>query len=172
MKRVLMYILLILTAFMLQNNFFAAINWIKVTPNLLLIITFCFGFIRGKISGMAIGFGSGLLCDLFFGTSLGFYALLFVFIGYFNGKLGEMYYTEFINMPMVLCVVNNLAYSIYLYVFGMLINGAPNLGAYIVNFVLPETVYTLLITLIIYKPLCKLNAWMERIEKRSAKKFV
>lgn len=172
MKRVLMYIILILSAFMLQNNFFAAIKWIDCTPNLILIITFCFGFIRGKITGMTIGFCSGLLCDFFFGTNLGFYALLYLCIGYFNGKLGELFYTEFLNMPVILCIINNLVYGIYVFVFSLLLKGMTNVGTYFAEIILPEMVYTVIITIIIYNPLRKLDAWMEKIEKRSAKKFV
>ena len=58
MRRVIYYILLILLAFMLQTNVFQAIHLIDATPNLLLIITFCYGFIRGPVDGMLIGFFS------------------------------------------------------------------------------------------------------------------
>ena len=58
---------------MVQNNLFAASNLIDTVPNLLLIVTFTFGFLRGKTDGMLIGFLSGLLLDSFFGETLGFY---------------------------------------------------------------------------------------------------
>lgn len=171
-KRVLMYIALILSAFMLQNNFFASIKLINITPNLLLIITFVFGFVRGRTHGMAIGFACGILSDFFFGSSIGYYALIYMFIGYGNGILGQLFYTEFLNMPVVLCVINTLIFSLYVFITSFLFKGVTNFGYYFISIILPEIIYTSLITFIIYKPLRKLDSWMEKIETRSAKKFV
>ena len=172
MRRVLTYILLILLAFMLQNNVFQAIHWIDVTPNLLLIITFCYGFIRGPIDGMLIGFFSGLLSDLFFGTTIGFYALVYTIIGFTNGEVSRIFYTDFIDMPIVLCLINDLAYSLYVYVFSFLLKGVTNVFFYLKSVILPEMIYTVLITFIVYKPLRFLNEKLEAREKRSAQKFV
>ena len=172
MKRFFMYILLILLAFMLQNNFFAAIKWIDTTPNLVLIITFVFGLLQGKLHGMLIGFFGGLLLDFFFGYHVGFYAFIYMAIGYANGLLAQFFYTEFLHMPIVLCIVNDLIFSLYVYVCLFLLNGATNFGYYLYSVILPEIVYTTIITLIVFKPLQKLDAFMEGLEKKSAKKFV
>ncbi len=172
MKRAVYYILLILAAFMLQNNVFQAIRWIDVTPNLLLIITFCYGFIRGPVDGMLIGFFSGLLSDLFFGTTIGFYALVYTIIGFTNGEVSRIFYTDFIDMPIVLCLINDLAYSLYVYVFSFLLKGVTNFVFYLKGVILPEMIYTMLITFIVYKPLRNLNGRLEEREKRSAQKFV
>ena len=172
MKRILMYIVLILLAFMLQNNFFATVTWINITPNLILIITFIFGFIRGRVDGMLIGFFGGLLTDFFFGTSVGYYALIYLFIGYFNGVLGSIFYDDYLNTPILLCIANDLVFSLYVFVTSFLLNGVTNFGYYLIKIILPEIVYTSVITLIVYRPLQGFNKWIEKIEKRSAKKFV
>ena len=167
-----MYFILIISAFMLQNNLFAAIKWIDCTPNLLLIVTFCFGFIRGRTHGMLIGFFCGLLSDLFFGTYIGYYAFIYTLMGYCNGIVGHLFFTEFLNMPALLCAINELALCLYVYITRFLLNGATNFGYYFLHVILPELVYTVLITLIIYKGLLKLDAWMERLETRGAKRYV
>ena len=172
MKRVLMYAVLILSAFMLQNNFFAAIHWIDCTPNLLLILTFAFGFIRGKKEGMLIGLSCGILSDFFFGTNLGFYGIIYLSIGYFNGLLGELFYTEFLNMPVLLCFISDLLFSLYVYVFSFLLKGASNFGHYLTRVILPEIVYTVIITLISYNFLRWLDRKCAGLEKRSANKYV
>ncbi len=171
-RRFFVYLLLILTAFMLQNNFFQAMGFIDCTPNLLLIITFGFGFIAGPVDGMLIGFFSGLLSDLFFGTTIGFYALAYTIIGYLNGVVSQSFFTEFINMPVVLCLVNDLAFSLYVFVFSMLIRGITNFGFYLWHVIIPEMIYTTVLTMVFYKPLRLLNSWLETREKRSAQKFV
>ena len=140
----------ILAGFMLQNNLFAASNLIDTVPNILLIITFAFGFIRGTVDGMLVGFFSGLLADLF----------------------GQVFYTEFINMPVILCTLSEILFSLYVYVFSFLLKGQTNILFYIWKVMLPELVYTVLMTLVIYKFLLWLNARFAKMTKRSAKKFV
>ena len=140
----------ILAGFMLQNNLFAASNLIDTVPNILLIITFAFGFIRGTVDGMLVGFFSGLLADL----------------------LGQVFYTEFINMPVILCTLSEILFSLYVYVFSFLLKGQTNILFYIWKVMLPELVYTVLMTLVIYKFLLWLNARFAKMTKRSAKKFV
>ena len=76
MKRAFAYLLLILAAFFLQNNIFAASHLILTVPNIMLILVFSFGFIRGSVDGMCIGFVCGLLLDIFFSETLGFSALM------------------------------------------------------------------------------------------------
>lgn len=48
--------LILLGAFLLQNNFFAAIPLIQTTPNLLLLVTVTLGLLHGKLTGLAVGF--------------------------------------------------------------------------------------------------------------------
>ncbi|MCD8010707.1 MAG: rod shape-determining protein MreD [Lachnospiraceae bacterium] len=172
MKRLLFYIVLILLAFLIQNNILAVSPLIDATPNLLLIITFCFGFIRGKKEGMLLGFFCGLLMDICYGESIGYYALIYLIIGYVNGTLGQLFYTEFLNMPLLLCILSDLIYNLYIYVFGFLLYGRLNLSVYVANVILPEVVYTAILTLVLYKLFLKLNTRLEELEKRSAKRFV
>ena len=171
-KRMLFYVVTIVASFMVQNNLFAASNLIDTVPNLLLIVTFTFGFLRGKTDGMLIGFLSGLLLDSFFGETLGFYALVYMVIGYGNGLLGQVFYTEFINMPVVLCILSDFLFNLIIYFFDFLMRGKLDIFSYMRQVVLPEIVYTVLLTLVLYKFLRFLNTKFAQFEKRSAKKFV
>lgn len=168
----LFYVVTIVASFMVQNNLFAASNLIDTVPNLLLIVTFTFGFLRGKTDGMLIGFLSGLLLDSFFGETLGFYALVYMVIGYGNGLLGQVFYTEFINMPVVLCILSDFLFNLIIYFFDFLMRGKLDIFSYMRQVVLPEIVYTVLLTLVLYKFLRFLNTKFAQFEKRSAKKFV
>ncbi len=171
-KRVLFYLVVIIATFMVQNNVFAVFNLIDTVPNLLLIVTFTFGFLRGKADGMLIGFFSGLLVDSFFGETLGFSALAYMVIGYGNGLLGQVFYTEFLNMPVVLCILSDFLYNLFIYFFDFLMRGQLNFPAYLWKVILPEIVYTVLLTLVLYRFLRFLNVKFAQFEKRSAKKFV
>ena len=75
-QRVIVTALLILIAFLIQNNIFAAIPLVNTTPNLLLLVTISLGLLHGQISGLLVGFFAGLMMDVFGGDILGQYALI------------------------------------------------------------------------------------------------
>ena len=86
-------LLLIIIAYLLQTTLFKAISIAGIVPNILMIITSSFGLMRGKNEGMLVGFCAGLIADIFFMDILGFYALVFMTIGYLkhhNMPLSEM----------------------------------------------------------------------------------
>ena len=85
MKRIIFNILMIILAFTVQNCIFPLLPFLSASPNLLLILTFSFGFIHGKEAGMYYGLLSGLLMDLFYSGPFGFYTLIFDDVGYVNG---------------------------------------------------------------------------------------
>ena len=172
MRRRFIYLGLLLGAFLLQNNVFAVSPLIGATPNLLLILTFTVGFVRGKKEGMLLGFFSGLLMDVAYGEIVGFYALIYLCIGYVNGSISQMFYTEFLNMPLLLCVLSDFLYNLYIYVFGFMVHGRMALSVYIAQVILPEVVYTSVLTLILYPLFLRLAARLDTLEKRSANRFV
>ena len=114
-KQFLLNVVLILLAFTIQNCVFPLLPFLAATPNLLLILTFSFGFIHGKGAGMLYGVLSGLLLDLFYSGPFGFYTLAYIYIGYINGIFTRYYYEDYITLPLILSVFNELAYSCLLY---------------------------------------------------------
>ncbi len=66
MKRRAVFALLVIVCLFLQCTVFQALAMAGISPNLLLIVTSSLGFMRGEKDGMAVGFFSGLLMDIFF----------------------------------------------------------------------------------------------------------
>ena len=62
MKRILLNVVLMILAFTVQNCVFPLIPFLTATPNLLLILTFSFGFIHGKKAGLLYGLFVGNCC--------------------------------------------------------------------------------------------------------------
>ena len=94
MRRKLILAVLILLAFVLQGTVFQTLSIASIVPNLLLILTVSFGFMRGKKEGMFVGFFCGLLIDIFYGSMIGFYALIYMYIGFCNGFLYKIFFDE------------------------------------------------------------------------------
>ena len=172
MKRIIFNILMIILAFTVQNCIFPLLPFLSASPNLLLILTFSFGFIHGKEAGMYYGLLSGLLMDLFYSGPFGFYTLIFVYVGYVNGICTRYYYEDYITLPLILSVVNDLAYNLYIYVFRFLIRGRLDLPYYFRNIILPEIIFTAVTTLLIYRIFLMFNRHLEEIEKRGDSSIV
>ena len=172
MKRKIVVTLLVFICFLLQSTVFHGLAFGNIVPNLMIVLTASFGFMRGEKSGLLIGFFSGFFIDIFFGEVLGFYALLYMYIGYTNGKFNRIFYPEDIKLPMVLITVSDLFYGIICYILLFLMRAKFNIGYYFVHIILPEIVYTTFITIFLYPVILKINQRLESSEQRSAKKFV
>ncbi|MCI9282644.1 MAG: rod shape-determining protein MreD [Lachnospiraceae bacterium] len=166
MKRILLNILLMLLAFTIQNGIFPLLPFVAATPNLLLILTFSFGFIYGKEAGLWYGLLAGILLDLFYSGSFGFYTLLYINIGYFNGICTKYYYEDYITLPLILSLVNELAYNGYVYIFSFLIRNRLDIVYYLREIILPETIFTVVATLLLYRSFLFTNRRLEELEKR------
>ena len=170
LKKVIMTLLLFIF-YLLQCTLFKTFSLGSVSPNLLLILTFCAGFMGGRKMGMYVGILSGLILDLFYGDVLGFNTLLLLYIGYVNGMFNKMFYDEVITLPLALLVGSQLSYSIIYYVFNFLLRNRLDIGYYFIHIMLPELAYTVIISVLIYRLLLRLNRKLDEIEKRSATKF-
>ena len=165
-KQILLNILLILLAFTVQNCVFPLLPFLAATPNLLLILTFSFGFIHGKNAGMFYGVISGLLLDLFYSGSFGFYTLIYIYIGYFNGIFTRYYYEDYITLPLLLSLASDLIYNLYIYVFRFLIRNRLNFGHYLVSIIIPEIIFTTVTTLVVYRFFLFINRKLKEWEQR------
>lgn len=167
MRRFFIQLLIILICFLLQTAFFRYLNLADIVPNLLLIPTVSFGVMRGRKEGLLVGFFSGLLMDIVYGSVIGPYALLYMYLGYVNGFFHRVYYMEDILLPMLMVGANDLVYNIIIYLFAYLMRNRLDIGFYFLHVMLPEMVYTMIMTLILYKPLVKINKWLKRKEEGS-----
>ena len=166
MRRILINVLLLILAFTVQNCVFPLIPFLSATPNLLLILTFSFGFIYGKEQGMYYGLLAGLLMDLFVSGPFGFYTLFYINMGYLNGICTKYYYEDYINLPLVLSLINELVYNLYIYVFRFLIRNRLDILYYIREIVVPEIIFTVVTTLLIYRFFLFTNRRLEELENR------
>ena len=71
MKRKIVITLIILVCFLLQSTVFKELALGSISPNLMIIVTSSFGFMRGKKEGLWVGFICGLLEDIFSEDFLG-----------------------------------------------------------------------------------------------------
>ncbi len=172
MKRFIVSVLLIIICFLLQTTVFKGIAPGGIVPNLMIVLTASFGFMRGERTGLIIGFFCGFLADIFFGNVLGLNAMIYMYIGYANGKFNRIFFPEDIKLPLALILVSDLVYGFSYYVTLFLLRGRFHIRYYFLHVILPEVVYTILITLLLYPLVLWINKKLEESEERSARKFV
>ena len=73
MKRKIITACFIIVCFLLQATVFSKLQFASIRPNLMIILTSAFGFMRGRKTGMAVGFSCGLLMDVFWGRRAWFF---------------------------------------------------------------------------------------------------
>lgn len=161
MKRKIVIGLLIYVCFLLQNTVFQSLSIGSISPNLMIIITSSFGFMAGKKEGMWVGFFCGLLEDVFYGRLLGMHALMYMYIGYANGYFNHIFYGDDIKLPIFLITISELFYGLGTYGIMFLMRSRFAFGYYLKSIIVPELVYTLLITLIFYRLIYKIHLKME-----------
>ena len=172
MKRKITVVLIVIICFLLQSTLFKALSIASISPNLLIIVTSSFGFMRGKKEGLMTGFFSGLCIDIFYGGTLGFYAMIYMYLGYVNGMFRKIFFPEDIKLPMILITASDFVCNLLVYLFQFLVRRKFAFPYYLTHIIIPELIYTILVTVFLYFILLKINQKLEMSEKRSMSKFV
>ena len=171
-KRPVITILIIIVCFLLQCTVFQKLSFASISPNLLVIVTASFGFMRGRKEGMWVGFLCGIITDIFFGDLIGFYALFYTILGYVNGFFKRIFYPEDIKLPLFLIGASDFLLGNAVCVLMFIMRSKFHYWYYMGNIIIPELIYTVLVTLVLYQIILHINQKLESEEKRSASKFV
>ena len=114
-KRFITTAVILLAAYLLQSTVFSHLELAGIKPNLLLIVTAAFGFMRGPKEGMWIGLAAGLLLDVQCGDIIGFYGLIYLLVGALNGLFEQLFFDEDIKLPLFLITLSEFLYGIVIY---------------------------------------------------------
>lgn len=172
MKRKVTMAVLILLFLILQSTLCEKISVASIKPNLLIILIVSFGLMRGRRSGMMIGFFCGLLSDIFFESIIGFNAIIYMWVGYLSGYFYRIFYDDDIKTPLFLISVSDLAYGVIHYCFRFLLRGRIEFFTYLWRVILPEMFYTLILTIVCYRILYLINRRLSLSDNRGVDGFV
>lgn len=171
MLRKITLFFIIFICFLLQTTVFQVLSFANIAPNLLVIVVSSFGFMRGSREGLFVGFFCGVLIDIFFGFYFGVYALLYMYLGFANGFFRKWFYPDDIRLPMMLIGTSDILSNIVIYLLMFLFRRRFHFWYYMNSVILPEFVYTMVITILLYFVLLKININLENHEKKGAIKF-
>ncbi len=172
LRRILITALLIIVLFVLQESVFSRLKLGNVSPNILLILVSFAGFTRGRKEGMVVGFCSGLLVDLFFGSWFGMYALIYMYIGFINGLFRRLFFGDDMKLPLLFIGLSDVMYGFIIYFFLFFTRQRTDVLFFANNIILPEAVYTVALGVILYVPLLLIYNFLGKTDQRSTKSFV
>ena len=169
--RILITGLIIFVNFILQTTLFRLLAIQGIFPNTALIIVTSYALLRGSKEGAIIGGCCGLVMDVFFSKMIGFYTLLYLAIGLLFGRSQKTFYRENYILPVIFCTISTVLYQAVLYITGFVFRGEGNLLFFLFSVLVPELVYTAVVTILIYRILFGINEWLELKEKYKYRLF-
>ena len=107
--------------------------------------------------------------DLFYSNAFGIFTLIFIWMGFINGKFSRYFYEDYIILPVSLCAINEVVYNFVIYVVRFYIRGKTDIFFYVRTIVLPEMIATMLCTLLLYRLLLEYNRRWKAIDDKRGK---
>lgn len=164
MKRAIVFFIEIIVCFVLQSSLYQFISLARVMPNLMIILVVSNAYMRGRTTGMLVGFFSGLLIDILFGNVIGLYTMLLLLIGYVAGFANKIYSRDDFTLPLIFIALANFIYQFLYYIFEFLLRGKLDFLYYFRVLILPEVIYTVAVATVFYKLLQTINHALDRKE--------
>ena len=153
MKKFIMNLLIILTAFIiyfLQANFF---NWFTISgvmPSLFVIFVLFIGLFSNRIMGVVYGVAIGTMLDLVIGAQIGINAIGLGVIGFLSATFDKNFSKDSRATIMFMVLGATLIFEIIVYILNYIIFST---SIELINFIrilAIETIYNLILVIILY----------------------
>ncbi|MBP5330412.1 MAG: rod shape-determining protein MreD [Lachnospiraceae bacterium] len=158
-------IIQIIVLYLLQTSVFTSFALAGVVPDLLIIAVVAIAFSRGPNKGMLTGFVCGILIDLTYSSFIGLFALMYMFIGFLTGFASKIYDENDYTLPVILVSISELLYNLLYYVFFYFLSGKLNFGFYLYRFMIPRVIYTILVSILLYRIFNLENIYFKRFDR-------
>lgn len=154
-------IFIFLITYFLQVNFF---NWFTiagVSPNIFVIIVLFLGLFAGKRLGVPLGIFLGILLDFFVSKKIGITGIMLGIVGTIAGVLDKNFSKDS-RMTIILMTAGvTIIYEIGLYILNYMIISTNIEIIPFIKILLIETLYNVIITIILYPILQKVGYYIE-----------
>lgn len=151
--------------YLAQTTIFNKVAIAGIKPNALIILVVLTGYRYGKIHGMLMGFLMGLFFDLVESDYIGYYALIYLTIGYLVGFSNKLYNSGSTLIPLGLVGVSDLVLNFLIFITGFLLRNRLDLPYYMMRIILPEAVYTMIVSAFLYRIVDSIYIKLETIGK-------
>jgi rod shape-determining protein MreD len=151
--KVLVYAAVIFIFILLQSTVFEYMKVFNVRPNLMIVFVICMALLSGNVEAAVTGFFAGLLQDVLFGHSIGFYALMGMYLGYAAGSSNRRLYRDKLFVAVLFVFVWSFIYEFAVYFFkyfGSIMTGDIAFFYPIGMIIFPEALYNSFVTVPVF----------------------
>ena len=145
MKKYRYFVLYFLVLFVLQFSFLPLISIYGIVPDLLVLVTVSYAFLRGSAWGALVGFVLGLVQDLSVGSFFGLHAFTLTLIGLFFGRFSDRVFKEQFFLPITASVAATLAKylisALIIYLLGYHFNPLIHMGGVLFILIIFQLVF-------------------------------
>ena len=131
--------LFVIALYVLQTSLLPMIAYRGISPDLMLLLTVSFAFLRGGL----MGFATGLLQDLASGTFLGINAFTRMLLGMFFGRFSDRVFKEQFFLPVTASITAIIANYFILALLMVLLGYRFNLVSSLQTMLIPMLIYQL-----------------------------
>lgn len=155
-KNIIFYTLWLFVLAIFQPTLIRWIGFWGISPNIFLIFVIATGFLRGKKDGAICGAVFGLVFDLLVGRLIGMSGILFMYIGFGVGIIAERFLSSTGSAAVAVVTFGAaLVYSVGYYIAYSMSLGDMGLIRAVIRIILPECLYTALLSLALFIPIRK-----------------
>jgi rod shape-determining protein MreD len=149
-RRVLVTIVVIVTALLLQSTLFWDLKLLGVRPELMYLITIVIAILEGPNEGAITGFAAGLAQDFLLNQPKGITALTLTLVGYAAGLARQYIVSPSPLLPMILVGVGTAAGIAFYQVVAFLLGQLEETFSYAIRVTLLTALYNAILTPIVY----------------------
>ena len=168
MKKVVAVLLIILSFFIiyfLQSNFFTWFTIAKVQPNLFVIFVLLIGLFAGKKLGLILGIIFGFYLDVVVGRQIGISGIMLGLIG-LAGEYLDKNFSKVSRITIILMIISStVVFEVGSYIFSLITLPVIVEILGFLKILLIETLYNVIVTIIIYPIIQKLGHLLEETFK-------
>ena len=158
-------IIIFFIIYFLQANFFTWFTIAGVMPNLFVIFVLTIGLFIGKKLGFVFGLLFGIYLDLLVGKSIGISGIMLGLIGLIAEYIDKTFSKDSRITIMLIVAASTAIYEIGIYGFQIMKFGAIIELLPFIKILIIETIFNVMITIILYPMIQKLGYWAENLFK-------
>ena len=168
MKKVIAIIVLIISFFIiyfLQSNFFTWFTIARIQPNLFVMFILFIGLFAGKKIGLVLGIIFGFYIDVVIGRQIGISGIMLGLIGLAGEYLDKNFSKESRITIIIMIIGATIVFETGSYIFNLITLDITAEFLSFIKILFIETLYNVIITIIIYPLIQKLGHILEEVFK-------
>lgn len=152
--------------YFLQINFFSWFNIAGIKPNLFIVLILCIGLFMGKNMAIPIGFIIGIYLDILTNKQVGISAIMFVTIGFLGGFFDKNFSKDSKITILLMVAGSTILFETIVYLYTSIRYLIPLQILGFTKIVLIEVVFNILLTIILYPLIRKMEYFLEDTFKK------